>query len=252
MSTDTINTDDKELNYIERISAFNLDQDFFDENDVDVDDQYCVYSTKIDKIISTRQQDAPLLIREVDKCVEINKYAILSILKLAEESINIYTTELKDSIYNDQLVIENMANWLNNNSSRRITILLKKEPNKFDTIFPAIRQLLLRKTQLEIRISISKNVQNCNINMLCADDNIYKLKEINVDNNTETIVINFHSNEVNRLTSALKIISSDDYSYIYDTDKKNEEVSDLKDDNVQEEAITDIAEIVHAQIDIAA
>jgi len=172
------------------------------------------YQEKIDAAISVKGGiDRKITINDAKNNRISNLYGLLSIFDSADENIIIYTTMLKKSLYSRDDVIGYMYDWLNENPSRKLTILLKEEPNIETDYFFNIYSLLENPDQLDVRISTEKEARTCNVNGVIADDRIYKIKEVDAITKEENIVLNYNDPKtVKALIPAYQVLISDKHS----------------------------------------
>lgn len=148
---------------------------------------------------------------------KLNKCLVLGILDIAQESIYIHTKKMFSSVYSDKQVVNKIIRWLKEDSKRKINILLKEAP--VDYKYDENNILFVRgnykdiSEQIIIRVAKCQDVASSSVNILCADESIYKTKKI--DNENETIAFNFDETQVAKFREIINSLFSDDYSILY-------------------------------------
>jgi hypothetical protein len=113
----------------------------------------------IETIQENGSQDKPISLDHAQNYREINKYAIISILTIAKKEIVIFTEKLLESIYSDPLVVDAIAEWLNEDQDRKLKILLKNASNENNMMVFNIKYHIRNKDQVSIRIAEDKYVK---------------------------------------------------------------------------------------------
>lgn len=146
--------------------------------------------------LAKTKENADISIYDVESHSSSNVLALQQLIDLAEHSIKIYTTDIRNEMYANISVMLQLSDWLEADKNRVINFLVKKTIDIKKTGFYNLYKDF--KSQITIKQIELKNVDQCKKNAIIVDGKFIKLKY--EKDGVEYITINFGStNEASRL-----------------------------------------------------
>ncbi len=164
---------------------------------------YEFFSNELERL-SHSKEDKDITINDSKNNYFSNLMAMRELIKFAKNEIRIYTSDLSDDMYGNNMIISTLIDWLQEeDDNRKLYILVRK---KFDIKNKKFYSLAKKfNEQIIIRRINLKNAEECQKNAVIIDNQAIKLKKIDNDS-IEYVTINFGARDMaSRLVSLFDI-----------------------------------------------